>query len=50
MDVSLRGYLNELGFMEFHREDSDYYFVNIYRTNIIFIRFNSIRILFRIFS
>jgi hypothetical protein len=40
MDVSLRGYLNELGFMEFHRENDDYYFVNIYRTNIIFNSLN----------
>jgi len=40
MDVSLRGYLNELGFMEFRRENSDYYFVNIYRTNIIFNSLN----------
>ena len=40
MDVSLRGYLNELGFMEFHKENDDYYFVNIYRTNIIFNSLN----------
>lgn len=40
MENCIRDFLNELGFIEFYKENDNYYFVNINKTNMIYNSLN----------